>query len=156
DDYLEVSLESDYRYNPLYSDLDAYALAYGISSLLNNLYGKGKEPFWQQAYTNLVKFVILLYKVLDDYVTLFDVYEGAINPERLEEKIREGEARFGTESILIGFEEFLAHRALEDYPFEPDTETNRMKAPASQDLRLFLQGHGVSYQTQTESVPSEA
>ncbi len=63
--------------------------------LLNNLFGKGKEPFWQQAYTNLVKFVILLHKVLDDYVTLFDVYQGAINPDYLEQKIKEGEARSG-------------------------------------------------------------
>ncbi len=91
-DYLEVSLDGDYRYNPLHNDLDAYALAYGIASLLNNLYGRGKEPFWQQAYTNLVKFVILLHKVLDDYVTLFDVYHGAINPDLLEQKIKEGEA----------------------------------------------------------------
>ena len=59
---------------------------------LNNLFGKGKEPFWQQAYTNLVKFVILLHKVLYDYVTLFDVYEGAINPDYLEQKIQEGES----------------------------------------------------------------
>ena len=93
-DYLEVSLGSQYRYNPLYNELDAYALAYGIASLLNNLYGRGKEPFWQQAYTNLVKFVILLHKVLYDYVTLFDVYQGAINPAYLEDKIREGEQRF--------------------------------------------------------------
>jgi hypothetical protein len=54
-DYLEVSLGTEYRYNPLYNDLDAYALAFGIASLLNNLYGKGRELFWQQAYTNLVK-----------------------------------------------------------------------------------------------------
>ena len=56
---IEVSLESTYRYNPLHNDLEAYALAYGIASLLNNLFGRGKEPFWQQAYTNLVKFIIL-------------------------------------------------------------------------------------------------
>ena len=68
EDYLEVSLDSCYRYNPLYNDLDAYALAYGIASLLNNLFGKGKEPFWQQAYTNLVKFVILPHNVLYDYI----------------------------------------------------------------------------------------
>ena len=55
-DYLEISLESEWAYNPLHNDLDGYALAYGIASLLNNLFGKGKEPFWQQAYTNLVKF----------------------------------------------------------------------------------------------------
>jgi len=34
---------------------------------LNNLFGRGKEPFWQQAYTNLVKFIILLHKVAFDY-----------------------------------------------------------------------------------------
>ena len=59
-DYVEISLESEYRYNPLHNDLDAYALAYNIASLLNNLFDRGKERFWQQAYTNLVKFIILL------------------------------------------------------------------------------------------------
>src|SRR5437870_7065029 len=86
DDYVEISLDSEYRYNPLHNDLDAYALAYNIASLPNNLFGRGKEPFWQQAYTNLVKFIILLHKVAFDYVTLFDVYECAINPELLESK----------------------------------------------------------------------
>jgi len=41
EDYTEVSLHGDYRYNPLCNDLDAYALAYNIASLLNNLFGKG-------------------------------------------------------------------------------------------------------------------
>ena len=44
EDYVEISLESEYRYNPLHNDLDAYALAYNIASLLNNLFGRGKEP----------------------------------------------------------------------------------------------------------------
>jgi hypothetical protein len=149
-DYLEVSLESEYRYNPLYNDLDAYALAYGIASLLNNLYGRGKEPFWQQAYTNLVKFVILLHKVLDDYVTLFDVYHGAINPELLEQKIKEGESRFAAESILIGIDVFLAHQELEAYPFECDPAANRMKAPATDELRADLTKRGIEYEVQTE------
>ena len=69
----------------------AYALAYGIASLLNNLFGKGKEPFWQQAYTNLIKFIIILHKVGFGYVTLFDVYESAISPEVLERKMKEAE-----------------------------------------------------------------
>jgi len=63
DDYVEVSLTSRYRYNPLHNDLDAYALAFGIATLMTNLYGRGKEPFWQQASTNLVKFVILLHQM---------------------------------------------------------------------------------------------
>src|ERR1700723_1475301 len=94
--YIEISLDSEYRYNPLHNDLDAYALAYNIASLLNNLYGRGKEPFWQQAYTNLVKFIILLHKVAYDYVTLFDVYECAISPDVLEAKIRDAERRLET------------------------------------------------------------
>jgi len=111
DDYIEVSLTSDVRYNPLHDDLDAYALAFGIASLLNNLFGKGREPFWQQAYTNLVKFVILVHKVLDDYVPLFDVYQGAINPEYLEKRIKEGEKRQATGSVVITFDGFLSIRA---------------------------------------------
>jgi hypothetical protein len=150
-DYLEISFESPYRYNPLYNDLDAYALAYGIASLLNNLFGKGKEPFWQQAYTNLVKFVILLHKVLYDYVTLFDVYEGAINPELLHQKIKEGEQLFQTEYLLIGIDDFMADRELENFPFEKDPQANRMKAPVSQGLRQYLDDHKIEYELQAES-----
>ena len=101
EDYVEVNLNGDYRYNPLYNGLDAYALAYNIASLLNNLFGKGKEPFWQQAYTNLVKFIIQLHKVAYDYVTLFDVYECAINPELLEKRIREAEQRLEARRYFV-------------------------------------------------------
>src|SRR6202047_1172356 len=91
EDFIEISLDSEYRYNPLNNGLDAYALAFNIASLLNNLFGRGKEPFWQQAYTNLVKFIILLHKIAYDYVTLFNVYECAISPPLLEQRIREAE-----------------------------------------------------------------
>ena len=111
------SLSSPYRYNPLHNELEAYALAYGIASLLNNLFGRGKEPFWQQAYTNLVKFIILLHKVLYDYVTLFDVYECAINPHKLEAKIAEGEELFSTDDyIAIDDTVYVAHRELSHFP----------------------------------------
>ena len=101
DDYFEISLYCQYRYNPLHNDMEAYALAYGIASLLNNLFGRGKEPFWQQAYTNPVKFIILLHKVNYDYVTLFDVYERAINPDKMELKIKAGERHFQTQEYVL-------------------------------------------------------
>src|SRR5258708_8697476 len=91
EDYIEISLDSEYCYNPLHNDLDAYALAYNVASLLNNLFGRGKEPFWPQAYTNLVKFIILLHKAAYDYVTFFDVYQCAISPPLLEDRIAEAE-----------------------------------------------------------------
>lgn len=57
------------------------------------MFGSGKEPFWQQAYTNPVKFIILLHKVLCDYGTLFDIDACALNPALLRRKIEEVEAR---------------------------------------------------------------
>ena len=58
----------------------SYSLAYTVASLLNQLFGKGKEPFWQQAYTNLVRWIIELYRVLPGgWVTLRDVYHCAID-----------------------------------------------------------------------------
>jgi hypothetical protein len=144
EDYLEVSLDTPYRYNPLHNDLDAYTLAYGIASLLNNLFGKGREPFWQQAYTNLVKFVILLHKVLDDYVTLFDVYEGVINPDALEKKIKEGEWLSESQVVVIGVDTFMEHKALEAFPFE--CAAGRMTAPFTAALQRRLNQDGIDYE----------
>jgi TraM recognition site of TraD and TraG len=151
DDYIEVNLEGDWRYNPLHNDHDAYALAFGIASLLNNLYGRGKEPFWQQAYTNLVKFIILLHKVLYDYVTLFDVYECAINPKLLEQKIEEGERRFSGEYLSIEIDAFQQHPALDDHGFVLDKKAKRLRAPHSRALRSYLQSNGIPYLSQTEN-----
>jgi len=109
-DYIEISLDSEWAYNPLHNDLDGYALAYGIASLLNNLFGKGKEPFWQQAYTNLIKFIIILHQVGFGYVTLFDVYESAISQEIFERKMRQAEENIVGKSFLaVSREAFEAH-----------------------------------------------
>ena len=52
EDYIELSLDGQLTWNPLSATwLDSYSLAYTVASLLNQLFGKGKEPFWQQAYT---------------------------------------------------------------------------------------------------------
>lgn len=145
-DYFEISLDCPYRYNPLHNDLEAYALAYGIASLLNNLFGRGKEPFWQQAYTNLVKFIILLHKVNYDYVTLFDVYECAIDPDRLEMKIKEGERRFQTqEYVLVPDAEFVTRRELVRFGFDRDASTNEMKTAISVELLRHLDQNHIPY-----------
>ena len=75
-------------YNPLHNDLDPYAVAYAIASLLNNLFGKSKEPFWQQAYTDLLKFVILLRRLTDGYTTLSDVYRYILDDSQIDRDIR--------------------------------------------------------------------
>ena len=90
-DYIELGMNARSQWNPLSAWwLDSYSLAYTVSSLLNQLFGKGKEPFWQQAYTNLVRWIIELYRVFPDrWVTLQQVYRCAIDPELFESKIEE-------------------------------------------------------------------
>ena len=156
DDYVEVNLNADYRYNPLYNDLDAYALAYNIASLLNNLFGKGKEPFWQQAYTNLVKFIIQLHKVAYDYVTLFDVYECAINPELLEKRIHEAERRSQSRSYcVIADQIFLAPSAT----WSPSVSTFDEPAGATrrrsrQPWKKLCEAANVNFHCETENPPA--
>jgi type IV secretory system conjugative DNA transfer VirD4/TraG family protein len=150
EDYIEISLDSEYRYNPLHNDLDAYALAYNIASLLNNLFGRGKEPFWQQAYTNLVKFIILLHKVAFDYVTLFDVYECAIDPATLEKKINEAERRLTeTDSVLVSEEEYLKHpRELEPFKFRLDEESKSYVATLTPGLAAVLKDKAIQWEAE--------
>ncbi len=156
-DYVEVNLNADYRYNPLYNDLDAYALAYNIASLLNNLFGKGKEPFWQQAYTNLVKFIIQLHKVAYDYVTLFDVYECAINPELLEKRIHEAEKKLQSRThCIITAQAFLDHPDLEHFGFEFSEAAKTYTAAQSLALEETLRAAKVEFHCETENPPEAA
>ena len=93
EDYIELSLDGRLTWNPLSATwLDSYSLAYTVASLLNQLFGKGKEPFWQQAYTNLVRWIIELYRVLPGgWVTLRDVYHCAIDKELFAKKIQQAQ-----------------------------------------------------------------
>ena len=152
EDYIEVSLHSEYRYNPLHNDLDAYALAYSIAALLNNLFGKGKEPFWQQAYTNLVKFIILLHKVAYDYVTLFDVYECAISPEVLEKRIEEAEKKLSKFFIEVTPETYTAWVSdLKAFSFELDKPNNVYRAKATTELCDVLRNKKIPFQFNADS-----
>ena len=94
DDYLEIGMGGLWKWNPLSAWwLDSYSLAYTVASLLNQLFGKGKEPFWQQAYTNLVRWIIELHRMLpEQWVTLQQVYQCAIDPDLFAAKIKQAEA----------------------------------------------------------------
>ena len=94
DDYVELGIGGRWRWNPLGDGLlDSYSLAYTIASLINQLFGRSKEPFWQQAYVNLVRWIIELHRMAPArWVTLRDVYRCTLDPERIEAKIAEVEA----------------------------------------------------------------
>jgi hypothetical protein len=113
DDYIEIGLGGNVCYNPLHNDLDPYALAYAIGSLLNNLHGRSKEPFWQQAYTDLVKFVILERRLADGYTTLADIYhyildekKFAVELEQLRDRLQEA-----PEAVVMRKEDYHTHCA---------------------------------------------
>ena len=45
DDYLEIGLGGAWQWNPLDDPLlDTYSLAYSVASLINQLFGKSREP----------------------------------------------------------------------------------------------------------------
>ena len=157
EDYIEIGLDSEYRYNPLHNDLDAYALAYNIASLLNNLYGRGKEPFWQQAYTNLVKFVILLHKVAFDYVTLFDVYECTISPSILEARIEQArEIVLGRHYVTVP-RKVYSERAndVTGLGLALDAAKDRYTAPDTPELRETLKKRSVPWEALTVLDPKQ-
>ena len=158
DDYIEISLDSEYRYNPLHNDLDAYALAYNIASLLNNLYGRGKEPFWQQAYTNLVKFIILLHKVAYDYVTFFDVYQCAISPPLLEERIAEAEEIILGRDYVAVTPKVYGDRIVDlaGLGFVHEEKEDRFLALATPELRDILRIRGVPSEARSVHDPTQA
>jgi hypothetical protein len=99
-DYVEVSLDGDLRYNPLNNSLDPYAQAFNIASIITAIWGRGKEPFWQQSYTDLVRYVILLHRVRDGYVTMVDIFRTVISGGQLEDLLIEVGSRFSMFSYI--------------------------------------------------------
>ena len=86
DDYMEVSLDvTGWKWNPLHAPwLDTYSLAYTLSSLVNQLFGKGKEPFWQQAYTNTIRWIIECHRSFEDpWFTFADIHRAMVSGDVL-------------------------------------------------------------------------
>src|SRR6266851_1078626 len=99
-DYVEVSLDGNIRYNPLNNSLDPYAQAFNIASTITSIWGKGREPFWQQSYTDLMRYVILLHRIRDGYLTMVDLFRTVISTGKLEEMLTEVGSRFSTASYI--------------------------------------------------------
>ena len=151
DDYVELSMDGRWYWNPLAAPwLDSYSLAYTISSLLNQLFGKGKDPFWQQAYTNLVRWIIELHRVLPGgWVTLQDVYRCTISPALLAAKIEKAEqaALRGQDGTLqITRKAFANAKGLDAWKWTPIENTDYTEAAYSVELRNKLIKLKVNYE----------
>ena len=163
EDYIELGMEGRWQWNPLSAEwLDSYSLAYTVSSLLNQLFGKGKEPFWQQAYTNLVRWIIELYRIFPgQWVTLQQVYHCAIDKELFAAKIQEAEAyvrdlREGT--VSISAKDFLPNMdLLTSYgKWVPIKQENTVYTDATPAVAARLKELQIEYEIEwTESVRAE-
>ena len=153
DDYIELSLDGRLTWNPLSATwLDSYSLAYTVASLLNQLFGKGKEPFWQQAYTNLVRWIIELYRVLPGgWVTLQDVYHCAIDKALFAKKIQQAQTYAEDMSdtwITIAATEMKGDQItpLRGVGFQPDpADLSRFRARAEPAVLTYLTQHQITH-----------
>ena len=154
EDYIELGLNGAWAWNPLSAHwLDSYSLAYTIASLINQLFGKGHEPFWQQAYTNLIRWLIELHRMRPGgWVTLQDVYRCTVDTDRIEALIADISARIEGQQFVR-----IAAAALTEHPrelgtgFEPvEGLSGVCQAPDSEDLRETLNTLKVAMDVWTE------
>jgi hypothetical protein len=150
-DYLELGLDTGVCYNPLHNDLDPYAVAYAIGSLLNNLFGKSKEPFWQQAYTDLLKFVISLRRITVGYTTLAEVYQHIIDDDTIRKNIQSLKAKFdGPPDVLaIGREEYRGALRQTAWTLWSPLDQHHVAHPYEAELEAFLAAHGIPFELRT-------
>ena len=150
-DYTELGLGGRWQWNPLASAMDSYSLAYTVASLLNQLFGKSKEPFWQQAYTNLIRWLIELHRALPEgWVTFRDLYHCAINPDRIGQKIEQARTLDGpppTSWIVASRHGLYRHRGdgLLEYGWQPaGHDGEQVRTAYDKDLLVTLTARGIA------------
>ena len=149
DDYVELNMEpAGFAWNPLAAPwLDSSSLAYTIASLLNQLYGKGKEPFWQQAYTNVARWLIELKRLeYPPWVTMADLYHYVLQEETIAKDIEAMKQRLDERwaspdvvDVCIDAEEHEAHRKVLDVwdPWEPASDGRvAARVPANREDQI--------------------
>jgi hypothetical protein len=145
DDYIEIGLNGSVCYNPLHNDLDPYAVAFAIATLLNNLFGRSKEPFWQQAYTDLLKFVILLRRLVDGYTTLAEVYRYILEESRIDADIQGAKRLLAEppEVIVVRTEDHRLHLEPKAWRHWFVEDTDHMAHPYDAELDTWIQSHHI-------------
>ena len=153
EDYIELGLGGRWRWNPL-SDwrMDSSSLAYTIASLINQLGGRSKDPFWQLAYMNFAQWVIELHRMCPErWVTLQDVYRCLLEPERLEAKIAEVEGTVDEPpaSVRMASSALVAHAAALKAWSWTEVAEGMVETGDGDDLRAQLAALDVEFTVET-------
>ena len=160
DDYLEIGLDGSWQWNPLDDPLqDAHSMAHGVASLVNQLFGKSGEPSRQQAYTNLVRWIVELHRLLPgSWVTLRDVHRCTVDAELFAQKIAEARKiadRLCHVRAVISRGDMVVHaKALREWAWERVPGTGHVGCRVDSELGARLDELGVTYET--EAVDSSA
>ncbi|MGH9374447.1 MAG: type IV secretory system conjugative DNA transfer family protein, partial [Vicinamibacterales bacterium] len=135
-------------YNPLHNELDPYAVAYAIATLLNNLFGRSKEPFWQQAYTDLLKFVILLRRTCDGYTTFSEVYRYILDDSEIDHDIRRLKPLLENppDALIIKNPDYREHCIQKPWCHWFQEDPEHMAHPYEAALETFLAARQVIYE----------
>ena len=161
EDYVELGVGGRWQWNPLDApEVDSYSLAYQLSSLLNQLFGRGKEPFWQQASTNLLRNLVELHRIHGSgWVTLRDLYRCAIDGGLLQASLVQARSAVREEPamrVAVRVEDFAAHAgALERFgPWA--REKDAASAPMTRELLDALEEAGIEGRRERPSRPPVA
>jgi hypothetical protein len=146
-DYVEIGLKGNALYNPLHSDVDPYALAFGIGSLINNLYGKSKEPFWQQAYVDLLKNVILLRRITDGYTTFAEVYRYVVDDTLIDKDLRRLRSLIAQppEVLAVSASDYHLHCVKSPWTLWYREDETTFAHAYDAELEAHLEARGLSY-----------
>jgi hypothetical protein len=155
-DYLEIGLDTGVCYNPLHNDLDPYAVAYAIATLFNNLFGRSSEPFWQQAYTDLLKFIISLRRITTGYTTLAEVYDYILYESKVDQNIRDLQQRFKEpmEVIAVSRADFELQITNAPWTLWSPMDDSRMAHEYDASLETYLVDHGLDFEVTKLPVPA--
>ena len=160
-DYVEIGLDSDYVYNPLHNDASPDALAFQIMALKKSLVGASKEPFWDDSAESLVTFLIIIYRLLYGYVTLFDIYEAAGDIQIIHRLMECAQQELAHDHILLDKQVVLdvdedVADALKAHHWT-NAQPHHLRAPHDEDLAELLAAHNVSYEVEASSqAPDQA
>ncbi len=119
-----------------------------MATLLNNLFGRSKEPFWQQAYTDLLKFVISLRRISDGYTTLSEVYRYIINESQIDHNIRALQAQFRDppEVLVVSRVDFQRDVRRAPWTLWAQLGSDSMAHPYGADLEGYLSAHDIPFE----------